>query len=360
MKRDLFEIAASLTRTGISFVLATVVRRDGLSSAHQGDMAIVTADGTFHGWVGGGCTRPTVEREAALALAERKPRLISLSPDPERDPRPGLLALPMTCQSGGTVEVYLDPVIAAPRLVLFGRSPINTALAAIARAIGYRVDVADPDARPDEVPAADRVFIALDAPELAGRDAWVVVATMGEFDEDAVIAALALDPAYLGVVASRRRFALLRDALVARRDRGARSDRQPGGPRSRRPRGRRRGGQHPRADHRPTKRRGDRRREHRGAGATAACRATRARGARAGGLRAGGSARSRDRSGVSDDGRGRHRAPRRHLGPADLVLLLCGLQVEVSRGPGEVRARRCLGSGAMTSPLNGSARCRSR
>jgi len=215
MKRDLFELLANLTRDGVSFVIATVVRRDGLSSAHQGDMAIVTADGSFHGWIGGGCTRPTVEREAALALAERKPRLICLSPTPERDPRPGILALPMTCHSGGTVEVYLDPVIAAPRLVLFGRSPIITALAALARTIGYLVDVADPDARADEVPAADRVFASVDDPGLA-RGAAIVVASMGDFDEEAVVAALALEPTYLGVVASRRRYALLRESLVAR------------------------------------------------------------------------------------------------------------------------------------------------
>ena len=215
MKRDLFQLLANLTRDGVSFVIATVVRRDGLSSAHQGDMAIVTADGAFHGWIGGGCTRPTVEREAALALAERKPRLICLSPTPERDPRPGILALPMTCHSGGTVEVYLDPVIAAPRLVLFGRSPIITALATLARTIGYLVDVADPDARADEVPAADRVFSSVGDPGLA-RGAAIVVASMGDFDEEAVVAALALEPTYLGVVASRRRYALLRDSLIAR------------------------------------------------------------------------------------------------------------------------------------------------
>jgi xanthine dehydrogenase accessory factor len=214
-KRELLDLAAFLSRSGRSFVVATVVRRDGLSSAHPGDMAIVDDSGGFHGWIGGGCTRPTVEREAALAMTNRQPRLIVLSPDPERDPRPGLIALPMTCHSGGTVELYLDPVIASPRLVLFGRSPIITALAALAHGIGYLVDVADPDAQRDEVPAADRVFTSFDAAELA-HASFVVVGTMGDFDEDAVIRALALDPQYVGVIASRRRYALLRDALVAR------------------------------------------------------------------------------------------------------------------------------------------------
>lgn len=219
MKRDLFELASRLTQSGVSFVVATVVRRDGKSSAHQGDMALVTAVGEFHGWIGGGGIRPTIEREAKLAIEERRPRLICLAPAPERELRPGVVVLPMTCQSGGTVEIYLDPVIAAPRLILLGRSPIITALAALGHAAGYRVDVADPEARADEVPAAHRVLTSFEAAELRERDGAptaVVVATMGEHDEEATLAALTLSPSYLGVVASRPRSVLLRQALTAR------------------------------------------------------------------------------------------------------------------------------------------------
>lgn len=215
VKRELFDLVAQLTRSGKSLVVATVVRRDGLSSAHQGDMAIVTEDGEFHGWIGGGCTRPTIEREAAVALSTKQPRLIVLSPEPTRDPRAGVLVFPMTCHSGGTVEIYLDPIIASPRLALFGRSPIISALGTLAHAIGYLVDVADPDAQADELPGADRVFTTVEAPELAGA-AFVVVGTMGDFDEDAVVRAIALQPLYIGVIASRRRYALLCDALLAR------------------------------------------------------------------------------------------------------------------------------------------------
>jgi xanthine dehydrogenase accessory factor len=215
VKRELFDLAANLAMRGKSFVVATVVRRDGLSSAHQGDMAIIDSDGGFHGWIGGGCTRPTVEREAALALKHREPRFIQLSPEPEQQARPGLLMLPMMCHSGGTVEIYLDPVIASPRLALFGRSPIIAKLASVAHAIGYLVDVADPDAQRDEVPSADRIFTSIAAPELEGAT-FIVVGSMGDFDEDAVMRAIELEPQYLGVIASRRRYALLRDALIAR------------------------------------------------------------------------------------------------------------------------------------------------
>ena len=82
MRAELLQLAADLARKGEPFVLAMVVRRESYSSAHQGDMAVITADGAYHGWLGGNCTQPTVKREARAALAEGKPRLVSLSPLP--------------------------------------------------------------------------------------------------------------------------------------------------------------------------------------------------------------------------------------------------------------------------------------
>jgi len=76
-------------------------------------MAIITADGAYHGWLGGNCTQPTVKREARLALEEGRPRLVSLSPDPKANHRPGVTALPMTCHSGAAVDIYLEPMPAA-------------------------------------------------------------------------------------------------------------------------------------------------------------------------------------------------------------------------------------------------------
>ena len=216
LKGELLELAAQLAHRGVAFAVATVVRREGESSAHRGDMAIVTADGAFHGWVGGGCTRPSVEREAALAIADGAPRLICLSPLETAEPRHGVTHLPMTCKSGGTVEIYIDPVLARPRLALYGRSPIIRTLAALGRAAGYRVDVADPDLRADEAPDAERMFADLGAPELAEPGGYAVIATLGENDEESIVSALAHAPAYIGVIASRKRFAIVRDALVAR------------------------------------------------------------------------------------------------------------------------------------------------
>ncbi len=218
MNKQLLEHAAELARRGESFVLAVVVRREPYSSSQQGDAAVITADGSYHGWLGGNCTRPQVQREAAAALRDGKPRLISLSPEPEVPARIGVTPLAMTCHSGGTVEIFLEPVLAAPRLAVFGVSPVARAVAQLGKAMGYLVDVVDPDAHAAELPHADRVFTELAAPALrAGPQiAFAVVASMGEHDEDAVAAALAMRPAYLGVVASRKRFAVLRQTLLDR------------------------------------------------------------------------------------------------------------------------------------------------
>jgi xanthine dehydrogenase accessory factor len=219
MRAELLQLAADLAQRRQPFVLAMVVRRQPYSSAQQGDMAIITGDGGYYGWLGGNCTQPVVKREAARALADGRPRLLSLSPEAAADERPGVTVLPMVCQSGGTVDVYLEPVLPPPRLVLLGLSPVIRALAQLGKGLGYSVDVVAPEADARIVPGADRVFVDWGSSELRAAGAqrtFAVVATMGEHDEEAVSTALALRPAYLGVVASRTRFGQLREALLSR------------------------------------------------------------------------------------------------------------------------------------------------
>src|SRR5260370_16006326 len=121
----------------------------------------------------------------------------------------------MTCDSGGTVEIYVEAVLPVARLVLFGSSPAVRVLARLGHAMGYRVDVVDADADKAAFPNAEGVLQSI-APDALRRGAHVRVATMGESDLDAIEAALAQSPAYLGVIASAKRFARLRDALLAR------------------------------------------------------------------------------------------------------------------------------------------------
>jgi xanthine dehydrogenase accessory factor len=215
MRSELLALAGRLAARGEPFALATVVRRQPASSAQAGDGALVTSDGSFHGWLGGSCTQPTVVREALKAIADGAPRLIALAPDPQSERRPGVLVFPMTCHSGGSVEIYIEPVLPPARLLVFGVSPVAQALSRLGRAMGFAVHVADPAAEAGLFPDAERLWTSAEIPLDPERRPFVVVATMGERDEAAVRAALATGPMYMGVVASRKRFAEIEAALVA-------------------------------------------------------------------------------------------------------------------------------------------------
>jgi xanthine dehydrogenase accessory factor len=215
MRPELLALASSLIAREERFALVTVVRREPPSSARVGDAALITAAGAYHGWAGGGCTRETVVREALRAIANGEPRFLSLSPEAAAGQRAGMVALPMTCDSGGTVEIYVEPVLPAPRLVLFGATPAVKVLARIGHAVGYRVDVVHPDADRADFPDAHSVQQAFAADSLP-RGAYVLVATMGDDDIEVLQSVLAREPAYLGVIASRKRFEQVRAELLAR------------------------------------------------------------------------------------------------------------------------------------------------
>jgi xanthine dehydrogenase accessory factor len=217
MRRELLELASELARRGEPFAIATVVARKSPMSAQPGDTALVTREGGFHGWVGGACTRPTVIAQALAALADSRPRLVALDPDPQAYQRPGLTVFPMTCHSGGTVEIHIQPVLPSPHLVVYGASPIARALVALGRAMGYRLHAVDPGADADTFPGADSVLTEASALKLEspGVPVFAVVATQGTWDEGAIAAALAQRPRYLAVVASPRRFGEMRAMLAA-------------------------------------------------------------------------------------------------------------------------------------------------
>ncbi|HEX9866704.1 MAG TPA: XdhC family protein [Acidimicrobiia bacterium] len=185
------EKADELSRQGVELALATVVWRQAPSSGHQGARAIITADGEMHGWIGGACAEPVVIREAQRVIADRKPRLILLgTPDQFGELSEGMTFVPMACQSEGAMELYIEPVIPSPHLVVVGRSPMATTLVDLATALGWRVDLIDAAA-----------FATADV----GTGSVVVVATQGHGDEEAVEQAVAAQPAFIGLVASHKR-----------------------------------------------------------------------------------------------------------------------------------------------------------
>jgi xanthine dehydrogenase accessory factor len=186
------EQIGELARSGQTFALATVVWRQGPSSGKQGSRAIITADGHLRGWIGGACAEPVVIREARQVSADGNARLLLLgTPDQFGAAIPeGMTVVPISCQSEGALEVYIEPVFPVPRLVIVGGSPMADTLAKLARALDWSTDlVSGPD------------FTTGHADERS----MVVVATQGHGDEDMMERAVAARPAYLGLVASHRR-----------------------------------------------------------------------------------------------------------------------------------------------------------
>jgi xanthine dehydrogenase accessory factor len=206
LRPDVLELAAELSGRGEPFVLATVVWRRSPSSGKEGATALITPDRKVRGWLGGACAEPTVVREALRALEAGKPELLFLgTPDElEANRRDGVVTVPIACQSEGAMEVYVEPVLPQPQLVAIGRSPAATALAAMAAGLGWRSVVVDDGGDAGNHPGVARVVTTLD---LSGVDdrSYVVVATQGHYDEEALARALETPAAYVGLVASRKR-----------------------------------------------------------------------------------------------------------------------------------------------------------
>ncbi len=202
---DPLDLAAHLRAERESFVLATVVARDRPQSVPLGARAVVRADGSVTGWVGGGCVRPTVVDEALKALRDGQARLVRIGVQAEGDPPPGVKIYPMTCHGGGRVEVYVEPVLPMSRLLVFGVTPVARALVELAPSVGFEVWALDPRADAATFPAA-RIEGSLEAgTALLGSDTFVVVATQGEGDEEALRVAVQGPSAYVGFVASRKK-----------------------------------------------------------------------------------------------------------------------------------------------------------
>jgi xanthine dehydrogenase accessory factor len=200
---EFLERGAELARRGEAFALATVVWRQGPSSGKEGCRAIITASGQLHGWIGGACAEPVVIRQAREVIAEGEPRLLLLGTAEQFGGplREGMSFVPISCQSEGALEVYIEPVQPAPHLVVVGHSPMARTLADLSRALGWRTDL-----------IAGQDFTAAGASERS----IVVVATQGHHDEEAITAAIEARPAYVGLVGSARRGATVLGYLAER------------------------------------------------------------------------------------------------------------------------------------------------
>jgi xanthine dehydrogenase accessory factor len=186
-----------------------VVRTRPPSSAQPGMRAVVEADGEVRGWVGGHCTQEAVRRAGLRTLATGEPEVVLLRPSLEEPVPQGVRVEPMTCHSGGEVELFVEPHLPLPELWVVGATPIAWALAQLAPTAGFR-----PRQEAWSPPDSLETFCH-ELEERMPAGAWVVVATMGDYDEEAAQVAARRHPRYLGVVASPRRAQLLRERLQA-------------------------------------------------------------------------------------------------------------------------------------------------
>lgn len=166
------------------FVLATVVAYKSPQSAKPGSRAIIKPDGSISGWVGGGCVQPIVLREAQEALKTGQPKLLSISPDAADDDWKGVKSYRMTCEGGGSLEIYLEPFLPKPELLIVGRSPVAETIAQLGEMLDFKV-VTDPGQ--------------------VNEETYVVVATMGNADEEGLLSVIGSKPKYFGLVASEKK-----------------------------------------------------------------------------------------------------------------------------------------------------------
>jgi xanthine dehydrogenase accessory factor len=221
LANDVLDRAAELREHGETFVVATVVRVDPPTSARPGDKALIAADGTLWGWIGGSCSESLVRREALHAMGDGQPRLVKISPDMAPEHEPGVVAHVSTCPSAGSLDVFIDPHLPRPALLVIGDTPAAHTLIRLGATIGYETCAVHPGALPSDFPEADRVIGSLDlAPARPGATTWAVVATMGHYDEEAVEALLPYDVPYIGLVASRKRAATVLAVLTDRGNQG--------------------------------------------------------------------------------------------------------------------------------------------
>jgi xanthine dehydrogenase accessory factor len=222
---DILEIIATRKSAGEPFALATVVRTVAATAAKAGAKAVILPDGTIsEGWIGGGCARAAVLKAARDALADGCARLVSVQPLDALDKHGhrageedgGVRFAQNMCPSQGSMDIFVEPVLPRPQVIVFGSSPVAIAVADLAKRIGFSVTVCSPSAEQSAFGDVDRRIdgYALPVEEAGAR--YVVVSTQGRGDEAALLAALAVDVDYVAFVGSRKKAEALKTTLAKR------------------------------------------------------------------------------------------------------------------------------------------------
>jgi xanthine dehydrogenase accessory factor len=220
---EVMDLVTRLKAAEKAFVLATVVRTVSVTAAKAGAKAVIRPDGTIAaGWIGGGCARGAVLKAAREALADGEPRMVSVQPEDlltelgvkPGENRDGVRFAKNMCPSQGTMDIFVEPVLPHPSLVILGASPVAMSLAEQARQLGFHVTLAAPAADLPDVPDADQLIDGYQLGHLHQARRFVVVSTQGKGDEAALRAAVSITAGYHAFVGSRRKMAALREKLA--------------------------------------------------------------------------------------------------------------------------------------------------
>jgi xanthine dehydrogenase accessory factor len=213
---DILSAAQHLQQQGQPYALVSVLRVLAPASAKPGDKAVVTAEGIQQGWIGGGCAQPAVMRTVRLALQDGRARVIRIAPAEDGSVREldDVLEFGMACHSGGTLELFVDPMLPAARLTVIGDTPLAAALTALAPRVGLPVTVLAHGADATRFPDAARVIHSDEPGADIGPGSFVVVATQGRRDVQGLRAALSLNARQVFFVASARKAGVLKAALL--------------------------------------------------------------------------------------------------------------------------------------------------
>jgi xanthine dehydrogenase accessory factor len=222
---DILAAISARKANGEPFALATVVRTVAATAAKAGAKAVILPDGTIsEGWIGGGCARAAVLKAARDALADGRSRLVSVWPGDALaqqgvepgDERAGVRFAKNLCPSQGSMDIFVEPVLPQPRVVVCGSSPVAVAVADFARHSGFAVTVCAPAAEQSAFAEADRRIEGYALPVQEASARYVVVSTQGRGDEAALLAALAVEADYIAFVGSRKKAEVLKAALLKR------------------------------------------------------------------------------------------------------------------------------------------------
>jgi xanthine dehydrogenase accessory factor len=220
---DILDHISSLKAKGTPFALATVVRTVSMTAAKAGAKAVILPDGSIsEGWIGGGCARAAVLKAAREAIADGRSRLVSVEPPDvlqakgvaAGEEREGVRFVKNMCPSQGTMDIFVEPVLPKPEIVICGSSPVATALADLGRRLGFSMTACAPSAEQSAFSEIDRRIEGYALPVAREGARYIVVSTQGRGDEAALKAALAADADYVAFVGSRRKADSLRKKLT--------------------------------------------------------------------------------------------------------------------------------------------------